>query len=125
MEIQPGVLQMTIRTAAYGQAGIHWRRVLSGASHGGYGKIYIQRFGANQRRYMSCYELRDYYRGEKGANLDECPGAMFIWTAGKAAHVEALDAIDNQNLGRAMGLALRPYKQRDEKDLWEVRFRFC
>jgi hypothetical protein len=123
-EIRPGVLEVTILASAYGQAGTHWRQVLSGPNQGGYGRIYIQRYGANQRRYLSCYELRDYYRGNKGANLDECPGAMFIWTAAKPAHVEAIDAIDNQTLGRAMGLALRPYPQRDEQDLWEVRFRF-
>jgi hypothetical protein len=123
-ELKPGVVEVTIHAGAYGQAGMHWRRVLSGSNHGGYGKIYIQRFGANQRRYWSCYELRDYYRGNKGANIDECPGAMFIWTSAKKAHVEALDAIDNQALGRELGAALRKYPQRDERDLWEVVFRF-
>jgi hypothetical protein len=123
-EIKPGVVEVTISAAAYGQAGAHWRRVLSRSNHGGYGKIYIQRFGANQRRYWSCYELRDYYRGNPGANLDECPGAMFIWTANKPAHVEALDAMDNQALGRALGAALRKYPQRNAEDLWEVVFRF-
>lgn len=123
-EIRPGVVEVTIAAASYGQAGTHWRRVLSGPNHGGYGQIYIQRFGANQRRYWSCYELRDYYRGSKGANLDECPGAMFIWTGKKEAHVEPIDAIDNQALGRDVGAALRKYPQRDDKDLWEVVFRF-
>ena len=123
-EIKPGVIDVTVTTAPYGQAGAHWRRVLSGANHGGYGKIYIQRFGANQRRYWSCYVLRDYYRGNPGANLDECPGAMFIWVGKKEAHVEALDAIDNQALGRALGAALRKFPQNDERDLWEVVFRF-
>ena len=123
-EISPGVVQVTIRAARYGQAGAHWRRVLSGANHGGYGQIYIQRFGANQRRYWSCYELRGYYRGNPGANLDECPGAMFIWTTARPADVEAIDAIDNQALGRDLGAALRKYEQKDERDLWEVVFRF-
>ena len=123
-ENPPGVVTVTIRVSAYGQAGEHWRDVLSGPNHGGYGKIYIQRFGANLRRYLSCYELRDYYRGVTGANLDECPGAMFIWTTDKPADVEAIDAIDNQKLGRELGNELRKYPQADERDLWEVRFRF-
>lgn len=123
-EIRPGVVEITIGVADYGQAGMHWRQVLAWPNHGGYGRIYIQRFGANQRRYFQCYELRDYYRGEKGANLDECPGAMFIWTGLKEAHVEALDAIDNQKLGRELGNALRQYPQSSELDLWEVVFRF-
>ena len=123
-EIQPGVVEVTIRAAAYGQAGAHWRQVLGGANHNGYGRIYIQRHGTNQRRYLSCYELRDYYKGERGANLDECPGAMFIWSGGRVAHVEALDAIDNQKLGRELGAALRAYPQATPLDLWEVVFRF-
>ena len=123
-EIKPGVVEVTIRAASYGQAGTHWRMTLSGPNHGGFGKIYIQRFGANKRRYWSCYELRDYYRGNPGANLDECPGAMFIWTSNKQASVEAIDAIDNQSLGRDIGAALRKYPQATERDLWEVLFRF-
>jgi len=123
-EPQPGVITVTIRVSSYGQAGEHWRDVLSGPNHGGYGKVYIQRFGANKRRYLSCYELRDYYRGVSGANLDECPGAMFIWTTHKPADVEPIDAIDNQKLGRDLGNALRRFSQTDERDLWEVRFRF-
>ncbi len=123
-EIRPGVVEVAIRANAYGQAGRHWRRVLSGANHNGYGQIYIQRQGANQRRYQSCYELRDYYKGELGANLDECPGAMFIWSGPKWAHVEALDAMDNQKLGRELGAALRRYPQPTPEDLWEVVFRF-
>lgn len=122
--IRPGVAEVVIPVKEYGQAGQHWRRVLSGRNHGGYGQIYIQRFGANKRRYWSCYDLRGYYRGNSGANLDECPGAMFIWTAPKDADVEAIDAIDNQALGRDLGSALRKYPQRDERDLWEVVFRF-
>lgn len=123
-ELIPGVVEVTIESAKFGQAGAHWRRVLRGRDHGGYGKIYIQRFGANRRRYLACAELRDYYRGEVGANLDECPGAMFIWATAKEAHVEPIDAIDNQHLGRQLGAALRKYPQRDERDLWEVVFRF-
>lgn len=110
----PGVVNVTIRASAYGQAGEHWRKVLTGPNHGGYGKIFIQRFGANLRRYLSCYELRDYYRGAQGANLDECPGAMFIWTSHKPADVEAIDAIDNQKLGRELGNALRARRQMNE-----------
>jgi hypothetical protein len=50
---------------------------------------------------------------------------MFVWSGMKEAHVEALDAIDNQTLGRDMGAALRKYQQKSEQDLWEVIFRFA
>lgn len=124
-ELKPGIVEIAIRVADYGQAGEHWKNVLGGSNHKGYGKIYIQRYGANQRRYLSCYELRDYYRGQKGANLDECPGAMFIWDGPKdKADVEAIDAIDNQTLGRDLGNALRRYEQKDDKDWWQVVFKF-
>ena len=123
-EVRPGIVEVLIPIALYGQAGTHWHEVLSGPNHGGYGKIYIQRFGAKERRNSACYDLRGYYRGNPGANVDECPGAMFIWTGVKEAHVEAIDAIDNQTLGRDLGAALRKYPQASERDLWEVRFRF-
>jgi hypothetical protein len=123
-EILPGVIQVTIATAHYGQAGRHWRRVLEGPHHNGYGRIFIQRFGAEQRRTWHCYPHRVWYKGQKGVNQDECPGAMFIWTGDKEADVEALDAIDNQTLGRDLKNVLLPYKQGDENDLWEIVFRF-
>jgi hypothetical protein len=123
-EILPGVLQVLIFTSAYGQAGEHWRSALDGPNHNGYGKIYIQRYGANRRRYENCYDLAGYYKGCLGANIDECPGAMFIWSTMKDADIDAIDAIDNQALGRDLGNVLRPYRQRSEKDLWEVQFRF-
>lgn len=124
LEIKPGVVQVVIRIADYGQAGEHWRDALEGPNHNGFGKIYIQRFGANKRRYENCYDLSFYYRGCAGANIDECPGAMFIWTSDKDADVEAIDAVDNQKLGRELGNALRAYPQKDEQDLWEVKFVF-
>ena len=68
-----GVITVIIPVREYGQAGEHWKQVLGRLNHGGYGRIFIQRFGANQRRYENCYGLRDYWRGNKGANLDECP----------------------------------------------------
>lgn len=123
-ELMPGLVQVIIRVSDYGQAGEHWREVLEGPQHNGYGKIYIQRYGANRRRYENCYDLSSYYRGCTGANIDECPGAMFIWTSDKEADVEAIDAVDNQKLGRELGNALRRFYQRDEKDLWEVHFQF-
>jgi hypothetical protein len=123
-EIQPGVVRVVIRVSDYGQAGIHWRDVLRGFMHNGYGKIYIQRVGANRRRYESCYDLAGYYRGCKGANIDECPGAMFIWTTAKEVDVDAIDAIDNQTLGRDLGNVLRRFPQATEQDLWEVQFQF-
>jgi hypothetical protein len=124
-EIRPGVVQVVVYAAPYGQAGAHWRRVLAGTNHNGYGRIFIQRFGANQRRYWHCYGPGDWYRGEIGANMDECPGAMFIWPFSlKHPSVEAVDAVDNQRLGRDMGQALRKFSQVDANDLWEVLFRF-
>jgi hypothetical protein len=124
-EIRPGVVQVSISVSAYGQAGHHWRDTLGAPDHNGYGRIFIQRFGANQRRYWHCYGPRDWYKGEKGANIDECPGAMFIWPCSlKEPSVEAVDAVDNQNLGRDMGQALRKFEQQDKTDLWEVVFRF-
>lgn len=123
-EIKPGVIQVLIRTAAYGQAGEHWKQTLGGPNHKGYGRIFIMRFGADKRRYQNCYPLSSYFRGQKGANLDECPGAMFIWTGQKDASVEAIDAIDNQHLGRELGRALKKYPQPTEEDLWEVKFKF-
>ena len=57
--------------------------------------------------------------------MDECPGAMFIWPFSlKEPHVEAVDAVDNQRLGRDLGRALRTYPQKDQNDLWEVVFQF-
>jgi hypothetical protein len=124
-ESKPGVITLTIVTAAYGDAGEHWRRVLDKPSHGGYGRIYVERAGARARRRDACWELSGLHRGNPACNLDECPGAMFIWAnADVAAHVEPLDADANQRLGRAMGAALRPFKQVTPKDLWEVEFRF-
>jgi hypothetical protein len=123
-EIRPGVIEVTVRTNVYGQAGVHWRRVLGGPNHGGYGRIFIERTGANRRRYESCYDSRGDYRGNPGVNLDECPGAMFVWMGLKEASVEPLNAVDNQKLGRALGHALRPYPQRKIRELWEVVFRF-
>lgn len=123
-EIQPGVIQVTITTHRYGQAGAHWKKTLGGPNHNGYGRIYIQRFDSARRRRQHCADLYSHYKGQKGANIDECPGAMFIWTSEKEVSVEAIDAIDNQALGRDLGNALRKYPQNDERDLWQVVFKF-
>jgi hypothetical protein len=123
-EVAPGVVQVLIHTHVYGQAGEHWKQRLNGPNHGGYGRIFIQRYGANQRRYQHCYDLKGYYVGS-GADIDECPGAMFIWPfTDKEVSTEAIDAIDNRSLGSALGLALRQFEQKDDRDLWEVLFRF-
>jgi hypothetical protein len=124
-EFRPGVLQITIAVARYGDAGAHWKRTLSGAMNGGYGKIYIQREGRKQRQYWHTVGPRMYYRAEKGVNQDECPGAMFIWTSRKEHSVEAVDAIHNQNLGRDLKNSLLPYQQQTPNDLWEVTFLFA
>jgi len=124
-EIRPGVVELSIVTAAYGDAGSHWKSVLDKPSHGGYGKVYIDRFDARARRRDSCWELSGLHAGNPGANLDECPGAMFIWSnSGKRADVEPLCADSNQRMGRDMGNALRKFPQKTRADLWEVVFRF-
>ena len=115
-----GVIEITIVTSAYGQAGDHWRSVLERSSSR-FGRIYIQRAGAAERRRWHTAGNYEWYRGEQGANQDECPGAMFIWTRDVAPHVEAVDAIDNQNLGRDMKNALRRYR---DAQMWQVKFRF-
>jgi hypothetical protein len=38
--------------------------------------------------------------------------------------VDALDAIDNQALGRDMGNAFRQFRQADPNELWELVFEF-
>lgn len=120
-----GVVTVTIVTAAYGDVGQHWKCVLDKPNNGGYGKIYIQREGAAKRRYEACANMRGLHAGNPGANLDECPGAMFIWSnQEKEADVEALDAEANQRFGRDLGYALKKYPQATAADLWEVRFRF-
>ena len=124
-ELLPGVIQVTITTAGYGLTGLHWQRVLGTANHNGYGKVYIQRFGANRRRYEACYDLRGYYKGLPSVDIDECPGAMFIWSGPKfEAHTEPVDAFSNRALGSDLSRALSAYPQSSETDLWEVRFRF-
>ncbi len=120
-----GVVTVTIITAVYGDAGRHWKDVLDKPNHGGYGKIYIQREGAEQRRREACWSLRGLHAGNPAANLDECPGAMFIWTnSGKEADVEPLCATANQKMGRELGQALQQFAQATPADLWEVKFRF-
>ena len=123
--VRPGVVEITIVAKHYGMAGAHWKRTLSGPRHGGFGRIFIQRWGVNRRRYDSCYDLRGVYRGNPGVNIDECPGAMFIWDGPRFhASIEPIDPIDNQKLGRELGHALRQFEQKTEADLWEVQFRF-
>jgi hypothetical protein len=123
-EVAPGVIEITIHTHHYGQAGDHWRRTLSGPNNGGYGTIYIQREGAAKRRYWHTRGPRVWYKGEKGINQDECPGAMFIWTTMKYPSIEEVDALDNQRLGGDLGRELQKYPQAAPDDLWEVRFKF-
>ncbi len=49
---------------------------------------------------------------------------MFIWPGNRQADAEAVDAIDNQALGRDLGRKLQKCEQQNENDLWEVVFRF-
>src|SRR5882724_5793444 len=121
-EIRPGMVQVVIDVSAYGDAGAHWKRTLAGPFNGGYGKIYIQRDQRKLRQYWHTTGPRVNYRGEAGINQDECPGAMFVWTAIKHPSVEAVDAIHNQKLGRDLGRALQRFAQKRPTDLWEVTF---
>jgi hypothetical protein len=72
---------------------------------------------------------------EVGANIDECPGAMFIWESQEPADAHPTDARSNQDLGRDLYFALRhrvlaetgPCERTELKNRmawWEVRFSF-
>ena len=137
--ISPGVLAVNIRTAAYPGAADHWKAQLTGENAKKWGRIFIDPSAreGKQRRRDALHPWGDTYKGEAGANLDECPGAMFVWETQAIAHVEPVDARSNQDLGRDMYHALRrgirdaidPSKasrmpRRGEMGWWEVRFRF-
>jgi hypothetical protein len=119
-----GVVTIHIPVAAYGDAGRHWRDVLGGTRRRLYGRIHLQRYGAAWRRYIHTYSLRGVYSGDP-ADLDECPGAIFIWTGLQEPSVRAVFAHHNRALGSDMGTALRRFAQGSESDLWQVEFRFC
>jgi hypothetical protein len=122
-EIVPGVVEVVIHYRAYGDAGQHWKKVLGRANHG-YGQIYIERFGADARRRDNIWPMKGLYKGQP-ADLDECPGAMFIWTGDEEASVEPVFYFNNRALGSDLGYALSPFEQRSRDMLWEVRFRFA
>ena len=50
--------------------------------------------------------------------------SITLFCRGNNTHVEAVDAVDNQRLGRDLGRALRAYPQKDQNDFWEVVFQF-
>lgn len=124
-EIKSGLIEVVIQVNAYGDAGAHWKEALGGKNHGGYGKIYIERYGAKERRKDNLWVLKPFYRGAGiHINLDEAPGAMFIHSTDKEVSVEPLCAVSNQKLGRDLGNALRKFKQNSPQELWQVIFRF-
>lgn len=49
---------------------------------------------------------------------------MFIWTGIQEPSVRAVFAHHNRALGSDMGMALRPFAQMSDNDLWEVKFEF-
>jgi hypothetical protein len=91
---------------------------------------------AKERRSMALPPFGSLYKGEKGNNLDECPGAMFIWDTQKTAHVQPCDALANQEFGRDLYFALAhrvlhetgpcPRSQLKRRlAWWEVQFVFA
>jgi hypothetical protein len=135
--IEPGVIRVTVLLPGYPMVAEHWRQQLTGTNGAKWGKIYIDPApGAKEeRRSIALAPFGSVYRGEKGNNLDECPGAMFIWETQEPAHVEPCDAISNQEFGRDLYYALRhrilhdtgpcPVSQvKKRMAWWEVRFSF-
>ncbi len=136
--IEPGVISVTILTTAYPTVGEHWRQQLTGKNLRKWGRIYIDPAPgeADERRSMALAPFGKLYKGEVGANIDECPGAMFIWETQEIAHGHPTDARSNQDLGRDLYHALcsrvkaetGPCKRSELKSRlawWEVRFSFA
>ena len=135
--ISPGVVQVTIRSAAYPQVGEHWRRVLSGNNTQRWGRIWTDpdAQAADERRADAMWEEGQSTRGMPHANRDECPGAMFIWETQEISDVEVCCASANQAFGRDLYNALRPLIRQQNKNYvdrryrnrlswWEVKFNF-
>jgi len=137
--IGPGILLCTIRTDAYFMVGAHWKQQLTGHNATQWGRIYMDpdRKAKDRRRREALADWRGIYAGHKDINLDECPGAMFIWEKPTTAHVEPLCAVSNQEFGRDMYAALHEAvktamiksgtwegRPKGYMGWWEVRFAF-
>ena len=107
--ITPGIVEVNISAAAYPMVGLHWKRQLTGRSAAKWGRIFIDPSPTerNSRRREALRPFGNLYRGEVGNNLDECPGAMFVWETHQESHVQPCDARSNQDLGRDLYHALR------------------
>ncbi len=131
-----GIIHVTIVTAAYPTAGDHWRQQLTGSNLRKWGRIFIDPdpHEAKERRSMAIGPLQGLYKGQPAANIDECPGAMFIWETDEIADPMPVDAKSNQQLGIDLYHALCrevmkqkgcKYKEvRGHLTWWEVRFAF-
>jgi hypothetical protein len=121
-----GEITITIKAAAYPMVGAHWRDQLTGTNRLKWGNIYVDddKDAKRLNRRIAMDQWGKLYRGETGNNLDECPGAMFVWDGEEqTAHVQPCDARSNQDLGRDMYNAL--YKAFGFKMAWyKVEFDF-
>jgi hypothetical protein len=135
--IEPGVIQVHVLSAGYPMVAEHWRQQLTGANARRWGRIYIDPApgAADERRSIALAPAGSLYRGARGSNWDECPGAMFIWETQEPAHILPTDARSNQDFGRDLYFALQhrvlsetgPCPRRQLKKRmawWEVRFTF-
>lgn len=135
--MRSGVIKVWVLCAAYPMVADHWREQLTGRNAEKWGRIYIDPApGASaERRSIALAPFGSLYRGEIGANIDECPGAMFIWESQQPAHPLPTDARANQDFGRDLYFALRhrtlhetgPCARREVKHRmawWQVRFEF-
>ena len=139
-----GVILCRIRWQFYGQAGQHWKDQLSPPNLKKWGQIYIDANKTEQdiNRRDALWPNRESPAGRTSqqkleataTNLDECPGAMFVWETRALADVQPLCAQSNQELGRHMYNALagavkramvKPatFKRRDMQ-WFEVVFKF-
>jgi hypothetical protein len=123
--VADGVVEVRIRTAAYPMVGLHWRQQLTGSNAAKWGRIFVDpsKEERRTRRRGALHSFGDLYRGEVGNNLDECPGAMFVWETNRESHVQPCDARSNQDLGRDLHSALRRVIS-GPMGWWEVRFVF-
>lgn len=124
-QVEPGVVEATIDLAGYPMVGHHWREQLTGTNAAKWGRIFVDPSPTekNARRKDALGPFGTLYKGEKGNNLDECPGAMFVWETNRTAHVQPVDARANQDLGRDLYFALKRAIP-GPMAWWEVRFRF-
>src|ERR1700678_3313710 len=83
-----GIAILDVKTAAYPQVAEHWREQLTGKNASKWGRIWIDpcKKQAKLRRRDALWPFGDTYKGVVGSNLDECPGAMFVWETQAISH---------------------------------------